>query len=313
VSALQIPKTAKIVHLSYGHRETLKIINLLNKPNFLTILFLVVWLPLLVLAGLKDRFIENFTQPSEPFFEGNYAGAPPAFTGQLKVITWNISYAEKIETAIAELSTVAELQAADIILLQEMDEAGAETIAQTLKYNYVYYPASIHSHHNRNFGNAILSKWPLSDPVKLLLPYENLIKQRRIAVRATVTLGQTEVLVYSIHTETIWLAKDKRMAQVETITKDISQQPEAYVLAGGDFNTTTQASIREIEELFAQVGMARVSAEAGPSVVIARAPFWADHIFARNMLPLAAGVWPATQASDHSPVWVEISLAGINR
>lgn len=101
------------------------------------------------------------------------------------------------------------------------------------------------------------------------------------------------------------------MAQVETITNDIGQQPEAYVLAGGDFNTTTQSSITAIEELFAQVGMERVSAEAGPSVVIARVPFSTDHIFARNMTPLAAGIGSDTQASDHLPAWVELSLAGI--
>jgi endonuclease/exonuclease/phosphatase family metal-dependent hydrolase len=267
---------------------------------------------LLLLGGLRYLFIENFTESGKPFFEGNYAETPAPFAGQLKVITWNIRYAEKIETAIAELSAVEELQDADIILLQEMDETGTETIAQTLKYNYVYYPASIHSHHERNFGNAILSKWPLSHPAKLLLPYENLIKQRRIAVRAVVTLGETEVLVYSIHTETIWLEKDKRMAQVETVTNDIRQQDQAYVLAGGDFNTTTQPSVRAVEELFAQVGMERVSAEAGPSVVITGVPFSADHIFARGMSPLAAGVWPDTQASDHLPVWVELALAEID-
>jgi endonuclease/exonuclease/phosphatase family metal-dependent hydrolase len=176
----------------------------------------------------------------------------------------------------------------------------------------VYYPASIHSHHHRNFGNAILSKWPLSHPAKLLLPYENLIKQRRIAVRAVVTLGTTDVLVYSVHTETIWLGKTRRQAQVETITNDIAQQDQAYVLAGGDFNTTTQPSVAAVEELFAQVGLERVSAEAGPSVVLAGVPFSADHIFARGMVPLAAGTEPGTQASDHLPVWVEVALVGIN-
>jgi endonuclease/exonuclease/phosphatase family metal-dependent hydrolase len=267
---------------------------------------------LLLRAGLYYRFVENFTEPGEPFFAGSFAETPPPFAGQLKVITWNIRYAEKIETAIAELSTVEELQNADIILLQEMDESGAETIAQALKYNYVYYPASIHSHHNRNFGNAILSKWPLSQPAKLLLPYENLIKQRRIAVRAVVRLGETELLVYCAHTETIWLEEGKRLAQIETITNDIRQQDEAYVLAGGDFNTATPSSVMAAEELFAQVGMERVSAEAGPSVVVAGVPFSADHIFAQSMSPLAAGVWPDTQASDHLPLWVEVALAEIN-
>jgi endonuclease/exonuclease/phosphatase family metal-dependent hydrolase len=82
------------------------------------------------------------------------------------------------------------LQGADIILLQEMDEAGTEHVARELAHNYVYYPASVPFMQGRNLGNAVLSRWPLTQPHKLLLPYRHLaIRQTRIATHWWGTRG----------------------------------------------------------------------------------------------------------------------------
>ena len=55
--------------------------------------------------------------------------------GAIKVVSYNISFAEHIDLAIQELG---EFEDADVILLQEMDEAGTELVAKSLKYDYVY-------------------------------------------------------------------------------------------------------------------------------------------------------------------------------
>jgi endonuclease/exonuclease/phosphatase family metal-dependent hydrolase len=278
-----------------------------NKIYLLAILLAIILMVVVFFVWLQYRPIQNYTAANEPVYVGSYAGAPPHFAGRMKVITWNIKYAEKIKTAITELRTVEALQGADIILLQEMDAPGVETIAQALGYNYVYYPASIHIRHNRDFGNAILSKWPLANPVKLLLPYESQLKQRRIAVRALLTLSQIELPVYCVHTETIWLGESKRLAQAERVLKDLDQKAP-YILVGGDFNTATTSSINNLDERFAQAGLARVSLEAGPSIEVVGIPFFSDHIFAQGLSPIAAGVWRKSRASDHLPVWVELAL-----
>lgn len=250
----------------------------------------------------------NFDDPDAPLFEGSYAETPADVSGNLKIVSWNIKFAEEVEQAITELQEVEELQDADFLLLQEMDEASVDAMAQTLGYNYVYYPASVHPESGRNFGNAILSKWPLSQPGKIVLPYESPTNgQTRIAVTAVATIGDLEVPVYSIHTETFVLSSEKRLQQTEAIVEQIDDSV-AVVIAGGDFNTISQIGVAALEERFARVNMERVSANTGPTVIRGSKGFTADHIFARNSEVIANGVWPDTEASDHFPVWVELTL-----
>lgn len=266
---------------------------------------LVLGSAVLILTG---RQIQNYNEPNQPLFEGSYAGRQPEFDGEIKAVTWNIKFSEEIEQAIKELMEVPELKAADILLLQEMDEEGVESIARALDYNYVYFPASVHSRHGRNFGNAILSKWPLANPNKLMLPHENPQNgQRRIATRAEIMIGDEELLVYSVHTETAVLGGEKRYEQVQAIVDDIGDDP-TRVLVGGDFNTLTDGEIADLEDQFGSIGLVRVSAGAEPTVEKGGVDFSLDHIFTKGGSVLGDGVWTESEASDHSPVWVRLSL-----
>lgn len=270
--------------------------------------FLLVWLVLL-LAGCQAA--ENYSSPDSPLFVGSYAtplaNDEIASDDVLHVVTWNVKFAAEVDQAIVELQEVAGLQEADILLLQEMDETAVEQIAQTLGYNYVYFPASVHPQNDKNFGNAILAKWPISDPAKLLLPYENPTNQQiRIATRAVVTIGEREVLVYSVHTETIWLDEAKRLEQVAAIVNDIDEGVD-WVIVGGDFNTTSGAEVTAVADQFAEIELERMSAGAEPTVEKAGLDFTADHIFARGFTLQDNGVWAETAASDHFPVWVELT------
>ncbi len=251
---------------------------------------------------------QNYEDSTAPLFEGSYAETPADFSGKIKIVSWNIKFAEEVEQALTELQEVEALQGADFLLLQEMDEAGVDAIARTLGYNYVYYPASVHAENGLNFGNAILSKWPLSQPEKILLPHESPTNgQTRIAITAVATVGDREIPVYSIHTETFVLSSEKRLQQTEAIVEQIDEAV-AVVIAGGDFNTISQIGVAALEERFARVDMERVSANTGPTVIRGSKGFTADHIFARNSEVIARGVWPDTEASDHFPVWVELVL-----
>jgi endonuclease/exonuclease/phosphatase family metal-dependent hydrolase len=260
-------------------------------------LFLVPWSPK-----------ENYDLPDEPLFEGSYAEQQPDFAGTVKVVTWNIKLSQNIATAIAELEEAAKLKHTDILLLQEMDEAGVEAIAQALKYNYVYFPASVNTHHSKNVGNAILSKWPISEPKKLLLPFENPVDQeKRIAVRALVTLGSREVLVYSVHTETIWLGQHKRQAQFDTVIEDVGDS-DRYVIVGGDFNTAIPSNVAGLEKRFRQSGFERISVETGPTFQSKWLKLRLDHIFTKGLSTQRVETWADTQASDHLAVAATLSF-----
>lgn len=251
--------------------------------------------------------LSNYLSPSGPKFFGNYAIETPPFTGRIRVVTFNIAFAKRIERAIAELSSIPALRQADLLLLQEMDETGTEAIARVLNYNYVYFPASVHVRHGRNFGNAILSKWPLIDEQKIILPHAEIKRgQRRIAVAATVRLAGIDVRVCCAHTETIWLRAGKRLAQADSILQNINGHP--HVIVGGDFNTFPASSLRAVDSLFRSQGFQRASEGVGASINAGIFSLRLDHIFARGFAVLDAGKQRESKASDHLPIWVDLQL-----
>ena len=248
----------------------------------------------------------NYDNPLEPRFAGNFSDELPDFDGTIKVVSYNIGFGKNVDRAIYELTEFDELRCADIILLQEMDEAGTQSIAQVLGYEFVYYPASVHGRHHKNFGNAILSKWPITESEKILLPYVNpRNKQRRIAVKAVVNIEQYKVLTYSVHIETVWLGGRKRNAQMGVLVNSIDGNYR-HVVVGGDFNTLTPKSIRRLEERFEMIGMERASKGSGCTVRYPLLGFTLDHIFTKGMSVSKSGTCGESEASDHVPVCVEV-------
>lgn len=263
---------------------------------------------LYVLLLSACRPIHNFLKPDEPIFTGSYADVKHELNEEIKVITWNVKFSENIDEALAELKNVEKLKEADIILLQEMNEEGVDKIAKSLECNYVYYPASIHTHYGKIFGNAVLTKMQISDSQKIVLPYQNPKNgQKRIAVRATIVINDYKVLVYSVHTETFWLSSRQRGVQLDYLVNNTGNESK-YVIIGGDFNTMTPKSVVNLVKRFGRFGLERASKSAGPTVEIGVFRFAMDHIFARNMTVLETGVWSETKASDHSPLWAVLSF-----
>jgi endonuclease/exonuclease/phosphatase family metal-dependent hydrolase len=272
------------------------------KPFFLLLLVLVF-----ACFGLWSCNLSGSgTKGIGPGFVGRLTVDRPEFDGTVKVVSYNISFGEEIDLAARELGDFEELREADIVLLQEMDETGTAQIAGALEYNFVYYPASIHEHHGRYFGNAILSRWPLKDLERIVLPHENPRNgQQRIAVRAVVAIDDLEVLIYSVHTETAWLGASKRADQVTSLVDSIDGG-YPYVIVGGDFNTLTPGAVADLAQRFQAAGLERASSGTGPTVQFESIGLTLDHIFVRGMSVLDAGTTEEAQASDHLPIWVTL-------
>jgi len=263
---------------------------------------------LLVLFLLSRRPIGNYADPQGPFFEGSYAEAQRQFDGRLRVITWNLHYAEKAEQAIEVLKNVPELTDADVLLLQEMDVEGVETIAQGLGYNYVYYPAAIHRYHRKEFGNAILSKWTLSDPAKIVLP--NWLPgwlQSRNAARATISVAGREILAYSVHMDTVWMIARWEKTQGEFLVEEVGKGDDMVIL-GGDFNTWNRSSIALLEKGLGNADLERVSKGSGYTFESSGLRLTLDHLFSGEVLDYQSGVYRQTDVSDHFPVWAELVI-----
>jgi endonuclease/exonuclease/phosphatase family metal-dependent hydrolase len=259
----------------------------------------------LVFAPGSCATARNYTDPSGPRYLTHYgraavaAAVRPASARELvRVVTFNIEHARKIDEAIEVLSTTPALRDADLLMLQEMDVAGTERIARALRMNSVYIPSTIHPRDERDFGNALLSPWPIATARKLMLPHESrFIHLRRAVTVATVHVGSRRVQVYSVHVETqLRLGGSARRDQVQAILDDARRSPDPVVIAG-DLNS------RGLAPLFEGGGYIWLTRDVHHTEA---GLFDFDHVFARGLHPAAqpaAGVEDNHGASDHRPVW----------
>ncbi len=261
----------------------------------------------LLVTALQAYTAQNYTEEDSPFYSGNYALDRLEPVETLTVVSYNIWFGDNIDQAMSELREIESQRALDIVLLQEMDESGTEQIARELQLNYVYFPAAIEPTYDENFGNAILSRWPILDPQKLILPHKSLSnRMNRIATRATVQIQGMDILVYSVHTESVFTLPKSRKEQYTAILQDMD--PEAgFVIVGGDFNSFTQTAVEEIEQSYEDAGLSRVSRDSGHSVVKFGIGLSTDHIFAKGFMMEQAGTLAGATASDHVPIWVTMT------
>jgi endonuclease/exonuclease/phosphatase family metal-dependent hydrolase len=273
----------------------------------IVILSVLLLLALYLQASLRRSLI-NYTDPSGPYFEGHYAEEQLNFDGSIKVVTWNISFSKGIDEAIETLREVEQLKDADILLLQEMDAKGVDQIAEALNYEYIYYPASIHRRHGKEFGEAILSKWPINTHSKVVLPNSvPVINQTRVAVKAEIIIDGLEVAVYNTHLETVWMLQIGGATQVDFLAEALGVEGGLIIL-GGDFNTWNEWSIAALERLLGGIGLERVSAGTGHTFEYRGLKFTMDHLFAQGLSDYESGVWHGTNVSDHYPVWANLQF-----
>lgn len=244
----------------------------------------------------------NYADPVSPRYAGNpRVLATPFGHDTIRIVSFNIEYARETRRAAELLSTVKSLRDADVILLQEMTAPTTKFLADSLHMRYVYYPAIYNRLMRRDIGNAILSRWPIENDSKLILPGRSrYAKTQRIATAATIRVNGRSIRVYSTHFGTpADLGWEGRVAQLQGILKDAA--PHSLVVIGGDMNS-------------ADVG--RVARDAGyvwPTDTIPKSNAFGrfDHFFVRGLVMLSAsgaGTHRVPRSiSDHSPIWIRLS------
>ena len=249
----------------------------------------------------------NFLDPAGPRFEGRYAPPAPATSpAELRVITFNVKYAQQVERAIEVLRESDSLRGADIIALQEMNDGATDRMARALRMNYAYLPATISPITDTFFGPAVLSRWPIDSAWKVLLPHGSVFRgQRRTATGAIIRYGERRVRVYSVHLETQASIAPRRAggsgARRSFAMRQSAREP---VILAGDFNSYgigdwfERRGFRWLTEV---VRGDDPALELGPSPG-ARLPAGADR---------SVGVErDARGASDHRPVWAVLRMSG---
>lgn len=174
----------------------------------------------------------------------NTGGSGPGEPARdLRVVQWNLHYgvtpgltggpAVDLDLLVDDLRALDP----DVLLLQEVERgwilAGGtdllQYLADALDMNYVYAGA-----HDRQFGNAVLSRYPITEPEIVVLPYGT-GPQGRNAVIGTIETAGGPVLFGSVHLQ----HKDydaTRVAEVQELLDHISA--DVPIVIGGDYNDT---------------------------------------------------------------------------
>jgi endonuclease/exonuclease/phosphatase family metal-dependent hydrolase len=273
-----------------------------NRPLTISLLP-ALFLALLAIGGCRTG--RNYVSPEGPRYAGEPRAGLPADhldSTRLRVVSFNIAFARHIDSAIALLTSDPALRGADVILLQEMDEKATGRLAEALGLAYVYYPAVLSFRTRRSFGNAVLSRWPIVEDGKIMLPHvARFGRTQRTATAATIRVGSRLVRIYSTHLGTMTdVTPASRQAQLRAILADAQRHPR--VVIGGDMND------EGIGRVAREMGY-RWPTQHGPSThMLGRL----DHIFVRGLASPDSGaagtVLDSRGSSDHLPIWVVATL-----
>ncbi len=233
-----------------------------------------------------------------------YAGGPDSVQARtqagissLRVASFNIEFSQQVDSAITVLARELALRDADVLLLQEMNEQATRRIASALGLWYVYYPAIYHYRTRQNVGNAVLSRWPVVEDKKIVLPHvSRFVGTQRTATVATILVGRDSVRVYSTHLGTMSdVAPAARRAQLLALLDDASAYPR--VIIGGDMNDAAVGQVATAR------GYLWPTRRGPPTTRLGRL----DHLFFKGLQVPDSGaagtIADVGIASDHVPVW----------
>jgi endonuclease/exonuclease/phosphatase family metal-dependent hydrolase len=258
----------------------------------------IAFILLAAAALVSCRTGRSYTDPNGPRYAGPREDRvrAPVSPDTLRVVTFNIEYAIEIDSAIAVLSEPS-VRDADVVLVQEMDEAGTQRLADALGMRYVYYPAIYNLRTQRDFGNAVLTRWPIVGDAKLTLPgLSRYARTQRTATAVTLRVGGSLVRVYSTHLGTpADIGPSGRAEQLRTVIADAKSYER--VIVGGDMNAAAVGRVAH------EMGYSWPTEHGPRTMVLGR---W-DHIFLKGLSSPDTGgagtILNVRHASDHRPVW----------
>lgn len=151
---------------------------------------------------------------------------------EIKVLTYNIHHAINMrgELDLSSIIRVINDQKPDLVALQELDSNFQRSdyvdqlpiIARKTKMNYIRGWA----------GNGILSRYPISDSIRIKIVYDEYHYERGFTV-AKVMIDQKEVMFMCTHLD--HTSDTVRLSQLNAIFQYLPSQTN-YMIFAGDFN-----------------------------------------------------------------------------
>ena len=241
---------------------------------------------------------------------------------EIKIISYNIRWraGDELKEISNALKSGDVLAGATIIGLQEVDRNKARTrhtntarqLADDLGMNYAWAaPPQAKGSKEEETGVALLSPYPLTDVKRIVLPYEGPGGRRRVAIGATIKIGDISLRAYSVHAENRILVSE-RLDQIRAVLDDLDQYPKsppAIIL--GDFNTWEITAGDKTKKLFGNVGFSTPFTDDTPTFhtkVLITVELKLDWIWLRGLPFETHGIDRSIQVSDHWPLWTVVKI-----
>jgi len=187
----------------------------------------------------------------------------------------------------------------------------ARALAEDLGMYYAWAaPPTAKSDKEEETGVAILSKYPLTNIERLVLPHEGPGGRRRAALGATVKIGEASIRVYSVHAETRIPVLGK-LDQMRAVLQDLGHYPKTMpAIVLGDFNTWEVNAVEETTKLFNDAGFT-TPFDNEPTFltkVLISIELKLDWIWLRSLEPVGHGIDRKIEVSDHWPLWTVVGI-----
>ena len=255
----------------------------------------------------------------------SHAGRAAGDAAEIKIVSYNIRWrgGDDLKRLIQTLRDDPEIGGAHVIGLQEVDRNrkrsgnvnAARLMAEGLGMNYAWAapPCDGKKRDDREAGEdetgvAILSRHPLSDVERIVLPHTGPGCRRRAAVGATVDFNGTPVRVYSVHAETR-LEVAKKTEQWRAPLDSLARRPgvqRAVVL--GDFNSIKGKDVRAARKLFSESNFSTPFPDDKSTWKTFVIKLKLDWLWLRGLEPASHGISKHVKFSDHYPLWVKAKM-----
>jgi endonuclease/exonuclease/phosphatase family metal-dependent hydrolase len=255
---------------------------------------------------------------------GNLAnGNPETAPEKIKIVSYNIRWrgGDDLKEIIEQFKSDDKIGEAQILGLQEVDRNRKRTnntntarlIAESLRMHYAWAappaPAPKKGTAEEETGVAILSRYPMSDVRRIVLPHEGPGGRRRVGLGATIQIGKTAIRVYSVHAETRVSGK-KRLDQFSAVIEDLESHKskiERAVIVG-DFNTWQMGAGDLTEKFFTGLKFTTPFDDGTDTWRWTFVRMQLDWMWLRGLQAVSHGVARDIGVSDHWPLWVEVKL-----
>jgi endonuclease/exonuclease/phosphatase family metal-dependent hydrolase len=253
--------------------------------------------------------------------------AAPAVTADFKVVSFNIRFrgGEDLKKLAELLRNDPEIGEAVVLGLQEVDRNKKRTgnqntvklLAEELGMHYAWAaPPAPKPLQEEETGVALLSPYPLTEVKRLVLPHEGPGGRRRAGIGATIKVGDTNLRVYSVHSETR-MSMDKKVGQMKAALYDLATHPaDMPAIVMGDLNTWEADAGTRTVKLFKGAGFHTPfdgDSTFCQQILFVPLKLKLDWIWLRNVEARAHGIDRQVKLSDHWPLWTRVSIKRATR